>query len=103
MALERSRAHGNWEMMQSLDFWYLPTEHVSINYSRSGFSFADDTKTGVSSELVSLRIYMPLNMWRSPLRPYAEGGVGRYTGKVLVEDVDEVNGLFGGVDWMCRL
>ncbi len=100
--LERSR--GVWQLGDDSKAWifgFWPTEHVSINYSRSGFSFSDDdTKTGVSSELVSLRIYMPLNMWGSPLRPYAEGGVGRYTGKVLDENVDEVNGLYwgGGLD-----
>ena len=99
--LERSR--GVWDLEEDSKAWifgFWPTEHVSINYSRSGFSDADDTKTGVSSELVSLRIYIPLNMWGSPLRPYAEGGVGRYTGKVLDENVDEVNGLYwgGGLD-----
>ena len=102
--IERSR--GVWNLGDDSKAWifgFWPTEHVAINYSRSGFSFADladDAKTGVSSELVSLRIYMPLTVLRSPLRPYAEGGVGRYTGKVLDVDVDEVNGLYwgGGLD-----
>ncbi|MDP6039630.1 MAG: caspase family protein [Candidatus Latescibacteria bacterium] len=100
------RSLGIWDPGEDSKAWifgFWPTEHVSINYARSSFvaaSVADSAKTGVSSEIVSLRIYLPLNFLRSPLRPYAEGGVGRYTGKVLDVDVDEVKGLYwgGGLD-----
>ena len=100
------RSMGVWDPGDDSKAWivgFWPTEHVSVNYARSGFSAAgstDSTKTGVSSEIISLRIYLPLSFLRSPLRPYAEGGVGRYTGKVSDVNVDEVKGLYwgGGLD-----
>lgn len=84
-------------------FGIFPTEHVAVNYIRSGFSIpstADSLKTGISSELATLRIYLPLQFLRSPLRPYAEGGVGRYKAKELGVEVDKVEGYYwgGGLD-----
>ena len=96
---------GTWNPGDDSKAWIFgvfPTEHVAVNYIRSGFSTnkIDSLKTGISSELVTLRIYLPLQFLRSPLRPYAEGGVGRYKGEELGLEVDKVEGIYwgGGLD-----
>lgn len=97
---------GTWNPGDDSKAWIFgvfPTEHIAVNYIRSGFSVAGNTdtlKTGISSELVTLRIYLPLQLLRSPLRPYAEGGVGRYKGEELGLEGDKVEGYYwgGGLD-----
>ncbi len=97
---------GTWKQGADSKAWtfgVFPTEHVAVNYIRSGFSVADtadNLKTGVSSELICLRIYLPLQYLHSPLRPYAEGGVGRYKGQERGLEIDKVDGYYlgGGLD-----
>ena len=65
------RSLGIWDPGNDSKAWVFgvfPTEHVAVNYIRSGFATEggiDSLKTGVSSELVTLRIY-PCNFSAHP-------------------------------------
>jgi hypothetical protein len=109
------RSYGYWEHHDDSSGWnfaYWPTEHIAANLIFTGFKTpatsgftsqgepVDRLNVDVSGQVVTLRIYLPLQFLRSPLRPYIEGGVGRYRGKENSQEIDRVNGVYwgGGLD-----
>ena len=99
---------GQWEGGSSegmgWNFGYWMTEHMSVNVALSGFKFdraqSDSLTSGVFTQRIGLRIYLPLFFLRSPIRPYGEASFGRYFAKLNDVEVARVNGYHagGGVD-----